>query len=232
MAAASYLGIKTAEVSLLYPRRPLLVVKRYDRTSSNEQSVEGLLLLDRLHQEDACQALGLDSSAKYEREKTAYLPQVVELIMTYAGNPIEVLHALHRPMLFNYAIGNCDAHLKNYSFIWENATSVRLAPAYDLVSTSVYDGRFGAKLSRSMGLRMGSHLNIDNVDAEDVALLAKTLRQAPKAAQEERQRVCDGLQDALIAAAEGAASFGFKEHSEELAERILSGAKKRMRALQ
>ena len=231
MAAASRLGIEAAEASLIYPRDPLLVVKRYDRKPSSERNAAGQPLLDRLHQEDLCQALGLDSSAKYEGERTAYLPRAVELVMMHAERPAEALRDLHRLVLFNYAIGNCDAHLKNYSLLWQSSTSVRLAPAYDLVATSVYDGRFGAKLSRSMGLRIGNHLNIDNVDSEDIALLAETLRQPPKRAQAERTRLCDGLQDALLAAAESAADLGFGEHASELADRILFGAKKRMKNL-
>jgi serine/threonine-protein kinase HipA len=40
------------------------------------------------------------------------------------------------------AIENGDAHLKNFAVLYENAQSVvRLAPAYDLVSTTVYRTR-------------------------------------------------------------------------------------------
>lgn len=232
MAAASHLGIEVAEASLLFPDHPLLLVKRFDRASSEERSSEGLRVLDRTHQEDLCQALGLDSSLKYEGERTTYLPRVVDLIVTHAERPPEALRELHRLMLFNYVVGNCDAHLKNFSLIWESATSVRLAPAYDLVSTAVYDGRFGAKLNRSMGLRMGNHLNIDKVDADDIGLLARALRQPSKAARMERERLREGLRDAFIQAVEDAARFGFGEQAGELAERILFGAKVRMKVLE
>lgn len=232
MAAAAHLGIRVAEVSLLFPDHPLLLVKRFDRASSEERNPEGLRVLGRTHQEDLCQALGLNSSLKYEGERTAYLPRVVDLIVAYAEQPPEALRELHRLMLFNYVIGNCDAHLKNFSLIWEGPTSVRLAPAYDLVSTAVYDGRFGARLSRSMGLRMGSHLNIDKVDADDVALLARLLRQPSNAARVERERLCEGLQAAFSQAVEDAVQFGFGKQAGELAERILFGAKVRMKALE
>lgn len=118
---------------------------------------------------------------------------------------------------------------KNYSLTWTGAASVSLAPAYDLVSTAVYDGRFGAKLSRSMGLRVGEHLNIDKVNASDFELLAKELRQPVRQAAVECARLREGLPDALRRAAEQAASSGFGEEAGALADRILFGAKVRMR---
>lgn len=231
MSAASRVGVEAAEVSVLFPASPLLIVRRYDRAMRADRTAAGLRLLDRVHQEDACQALGLDSSAKYEGERTSYLSQVASLVMAYAGRPADDLRALHRLVLFDYVIGNCDAHLKNYSLIWESSDAVRLAPAYDLVSTAVYDGRFGARLSRSMGVRMGGHLNIDKVDADDVAVAARTLRQSPKAARAERERLCDGLEDALLRAVDDAAELGFGDDALQLADRILFGAKTRMKML-
>lgn len=231
MATAARLGIETAEASLLYPESPLLVVRRYDRIVSDDRAEGGLRMLDRVHQEDVCQALGLDSGAKYEGERTSYLSQMASLVMAYSGKPAEDLRALYRLALFDFAIGNCDAHLKNHSLIWEGPTRVRLAPAYDLVSTAVYDGRFGAKLSRSMGVRLGSHLNIDKVDADDIASVARTLRQSPKAAREERERLRAGFRAALFEAAGDAAGFGFADEALELAERILFGANVRMKML-
>ncbi|WP_080799165.1 HipA domain-containing protein [Arabiibacter massiliensis] len=231
MTAASLAGIEAAKASLLYPESPLLVVERFDRIDSGERTEQGLRLLTRVHQEDACQALGYCSDDKYEGASSAYVSEAVELLMACAERPAEALRELHRLMLFNYLIGNCDAHLKNYSLIWSGPASVRLAPAYDLVSTAVYDGRFGAKLDRGMGLRLGRHLNIDKVDADDLNTLAKELRQPPKAAWEERARLCDVLEEAFRQAAERAAGLGFGEAAPDLARRILFGAKIRMKVL-
>nr|WP_234841390.1 HipA domain-containing protein [Sinorhizobium meliloti] len=36
-------------------------------------------------------------------------------------------------------IGNCDAHLKNFSLL-ETPTGLRLSPAFDVVNTAFYDG--------------------------------------------------------------------------------------------
>ena len=229
MKAASLLGIETAEVFLLSAAHPLLVVERFDRKATESRTAEGLRVIERVHQEDVCQALGYRSDEKYESLSSAYVPEAVNLLVSYAERPAEALRKLHGLMLFNYLIGNCDAHLKNYSLTWTGAASVSLAPAYDLVSTAVYDGRFGAKLSRSMGLRVGEHLNIDKVNASDFELLAKELRQPVRQAAVECARLREGLPDALRRAAEQAASSGFGEEAGALADRILFGAKVRMR---
>ncbi len=55
------------------------------------------------------------------------------------------------------ASGNSDAHLKNWSLIYKNGIRAELAPAYDLVSTQVYErtrsGMFALKLVRTRSYR-------------------------------------------------------------------------------
>jgi len=77
-------------------------------------------------------------------------------------------------VLFNYLMDNCDAHAKNYSDL-QGVSGVRLAPAYDPLSTVVYDWKFGSELSRGMGMRIGEHSNIDRVTREDFELLGKRM---------------------------------------------------------
>ena len=40
--------------------------------------------------------------------------------------------------MFNLICGNGDAHLKNFSVLYDNGRDAALSPAYDLVSTIVY----------------------------------------------------------------------------------------------
>ena len=62
--------------------------------------------------------------------------------------------------LFDYAVGNCDNHLKNWSLLWsEDWSSMGLAPLYDVVCTTMYP-----KLVREMGVSFGGDRLIDNVD--------------------------------------------------------------------
>ena len=43
-----------------------------------------------------------------------------------------------RRLVFNVLMGNGDAHIKNWSLIYDNPLRPRLAPAYDLVSNVAY----------------------------------------------------------------------------------------------
>jgi serine/threonine-protein kinase HipA len=51
---------------------------------------------------------------------------------------IDVARFFRRLVLF-VLIGNCDAHLKNFSLL-ETEAGLRLSPAYDIVNTAFYDG--------------------------------------------------------------------------------------------
>lgn len=104
------------------------------------------------------------------------------------------------------------------------------APAYDILCTTIYDGTFGSQLSRSMGIRMGDHLNIDRVTSEDFSALANVLRQPASAVGEVVDRMVSGMGDALSAAAGEATGLGFPA-SYGLAERIEKDASRRARVL-
>ncbi len=230
MSAAAVLGINTSKAAILPGKTPLLVVERFDRKSTGTRSPLGLPVLSRTHQEDFSQALGIQSAFKYEEQKTAYLSDMSDLVLRHAKRPIDTLAQLFRLLAFNFAIGNCDAHLKNYSLLHDGAGRVSLAPAYDLVSTAIYDGTFGAKLSRSTGIRMGSHANIDKIDEEDVAAAAATLRQPKSATREMLSALSSGLHDAMAQAVTNAEAAGFA-NAGSLAERILASAEPRLRVL-
>lgn len=69
--------------------------------------------------------------------------------------------ALVDAVIFNWAIGNSDAHGKNFSLL-HAADGLRLAPLYDLVSTAVYPG-----LDRDLAMAIGETFDPDAVDAGD-----------------------------------------------------------------
>ena len=55
-----------------------------------------------------------------------------------------------RRRIFNAAIGNNDMHLKNWSLIYPDGRTPRLAPAYDFVSTICYitDNRMALSVAK------------------------------------------------------------------------------------
>jgi serine/threonine-protein kinase HipA len=111
---------------------PALIVARYDRETSDGRT-------NRLHQEDFCQALGVPSYRKYEKDGGPGLQEYFELIRRYSSVVIDDEPQLMDRIAFNYVIGNADAHAKNFALLYPQLGVSRLAPAYDLVSTHVYD---------------------------------------------------------------------------------------------
>lgn len=141
MGLASHMRLEVPPFFLTSTLPQAFVVKRYDR-----RIVDGSI--ERLHQEDFCQALGLARSRKYQRGAgTATLPQCFALL-SHCQNPAGDVHKLLQWVIFNVCIGNSDAHAKNISLLYDGKKP-RLAPFYDLVSTAPYN------VSQKMALKIG-----------------------------------------------------------------------------
>ena len=131
MRIARHLDLPVANVeTMLADGRPVLVVQRYDRVIGFDGTVQ------RVHQEDFCQALGLPPDRKYEQDGGPTLARVARILQQVAES--SSIDTLLRSLVLNVAIGNCDAHGKNYSLLHTEAGSLRLAPLYDLLSTRLY----------------------------------------------------------------------------------------------
>jgi len=100
-----------------------LVIKRFDRSKNTE----------RVHIEDFAQVYGLYPHKKYQGVSTA---NILNMIGEVAGQN-EQFEFIKR-LVFNILIGNGDMHLKNWSFIYPNSHTVKLAPAYDYLATHVF----------------------------------------------------------------------------------------------
>ena len=125
---------------------------RYDRNG-----------MRRIHQEDMCQALGILPENKYEEDGGPGIRNTAEVIRKFSSAPGEDMRRFAEIIVFNYIVGNCDSHGKNYSLLHLDDGSVRLAPFYDLLSTTVYED-----ISRSLSMRIGQRRRIDDVLREDL----------------------------------------------------------------
>jgi serine/threonine-protein kinase HipA len=135
-----------------------LAVKRYDRNFTDAGTLE------RLHQEDFCQALGIASEQKYQNEGGPSLQQSFELVRETSALPVIDLTTLLDGVLFNFLIGNNDAHGKNFSLlrtIVSGKATIRLAPFYDLLSTAFYP-----ELSTKMAMKFGGEYDSEKVVAK------------------------------------------------------------------
>jgi serine/threonine-protein kinase HipA len=147
---ANDVGLPTAQAEVKnYGPHRCLVIQRYDRI----QTVAGEL--QRLHQEDCCQALGIPTRIKYQSEGGPNLENCFQLIRSAASRPARDLIHLFNAVTFNYLIGNNDAHGKNFSLLYKSGKQspiVQLAPLYDLVCTAHYP-----ELSSKMAMKVGHH---------------------------------------------------------------------------
>lgn len=161
MALARECGLATARVAkgVTSSGTPYLIVERYDRRRDGERIL-------RVHQEDFCQALGVPAERKYQEEGGPTVVQCAELIRRCAAVPAQELPRFASAVAFNWIIGNCDAHGKNYSLVYDGRTTT-LAPLYDLVATVLYP-----ELTTRLAMSIGPARMIDDADDRAWATLA------------------------------------------------------------
>ena len=136
--------------------QPVLIIKRYDRLEENGKLI-------RIHQEDFCQALGIMPENKYEEEGGPSFASCIRLIENNSSDPIRDLEAFLEMGIFNFFIGNCDAHGKNFSFLMFEDGRIRLAPFYDLTSTAIYP-----ELDRNTAMKYGNEKRLDRITYQDL----------------------------------------------------------------
>lgn len=194
LAAQSRLPAAKAEVREA-ERIEYLSVERYDRTYI--QSDAGPTL-NRLHQEDFCQALNIVPEMKYQKEGGPSLKQSFDLVRGVSSAPVVDLARLLDFVVYNYLIGNNDAHGKNFSLLYHEAGSanqqIRLAPLYDAICTVYY-----RELSNDMAMKLGDAYQSEKVSPRDFEKLAE---QTGLAKPLVRQRVLELARTVLDATAQ------------------------------
>lgn len=136
--------------------RVCLIVERYDRKFADG-------VLTRVHQEDACQALGVSHEAnhgrgKYEHAGGPSFRQVAGLLRDHTEDAAANIDLLARHMTFTRIIGNADAHGKNVAFLHDEHGAIRLAPLYDTVPTVLWP-----QLRTRPAMLIGSATDINKV---------------------------------------------------------------------
>jgi serine/threonine-protein kinase HipA len=166
MKLSAAVGIPTAGVQVgRADGIDYILVKRYDRAFVTLPG--GKLQLLREHQEDFCQALGIVSEHKYQSEGGPSLKACFELVRNTSSVPLVDLQSLLDAVLFNWLIGNNDAHGKNFSLIYRADGQTRLAPMYDLVSTAMYP-----ELTTRMAMKIGGEYDAEKVGPRQIEKLA------------------------------------------------------------
>jgi serine/threonine-protein kinase HipA len=198
MRLAKHLGLSVAvvETTTINGRR-VIIVERYDRMVHADGTVE------RVHQEDFCQATAIPPEKKYEEDGGPSLRRIAGILQGIAGT--DSVETLLRAVTINALIGNGDAHGKNFSLLHDAPGALRLAPLYDLLSTLVYgDDRLAMYIDN---VRRTNHVTADRIVNEAARwglsrrraseIVAELLDRAPAAAQAARDET-EGVPDGVL----------------------------------
>ncbi|MFV0625910.1 MAG: type II toxin-antitoxin system HipA family toxin [Alphaproteobacteria bacterium] len=154
--------IGTAAVSGVYcVDIPFYIVQRYDRKTVGDN-------VFRLHQEDFCQVLSLYNK-KYQKEGGPSLKTCYNLIIEHSSEPLMDGLRFLCVIIFNFIIGNSDAHGKNFSFLYEDE-KISLAPFYDILSTQLYE-----KTDKDLSMSIGGEYDPDKIFLSHFIKMAKEL---------------------------------------------------------
>ena len=128
-----------------------LVVTRFDRQADGT----------KLRLEDCAQILSKPRGRDYAGKYDAAYEDIADIINKHSARPAIDIARFYRRVIVFSLIGNCDAHLKNFSLL-ETSTGLRLSPAYDVVNTALYDG-FDQTLALSIS---GRKVHLDEANYE------------------------------------------------------------------
>lgn len=171
----------------------VFVVKRYDRALSGVGTI-------RLHQEDFCQALKIPPEYKYESEGGPSLAACFGLVRSASVRSGRDVLSLLNWVIFNYLIGNSDAHGKNISLLLLPEGPM-LAPFYDLLSTRIY-AHYG--LTESLAMKIGGEGNPAEIHKKQWELFSEEIGIKPRLVLARVVELARRMQDARLQLFKGA----------------------------
>ena len=150
LSTARALGIDAARTEVaVIGGVETLVVERFDRLRGDGES------LARVHQEDMCQALGLPSALRFQRDGGPSPTEIANLLRVHSSSADADVAEFFRRLLYCWVIVANDAHGKNHA-LWHLPGGVcRLAPLYDTASWLPYTGLPAHEVNLAMALGDG-----------------------------------------------------------------------------
>ncbi len=130
--ASQVYKIDTAKSALCFSQKgeAAYLCKRYDIKKNGE----------KIQQEDFASLAGLSAAThggNYKYDALSYEDVGLLIQKFLPAWKIEIVKYFEL-LLFNFVFGNGDAHIKNFSVIKTNFGDYRLAPAYDLINTTIH----------------------------------------------------------------------------------------------
>lgn len=134
LCLARRIGLSSARSEWHFLRGiPTLVVARYDRVQ-----IDGRWR--RVHQENACQALGIHSSLQYDNKQCPGFKEITRLLSS-SDEPMQDRERLMKSACFLYLLAATEARAQNFSMLYARGTdrrSMRLSPLRDVTSAWAY----------------------------------------------------------------------------------------------
>jgi len=121
------LPVPDADIQI-FEDREVLIVKRFDREFSDDQS-----WIIRHPQEDMCQALGIAPALKYESDKGPGINKIMELLRS-SNTPEKDRRQFMKTVFLFWVMGAIDGHAKNFSVFLRNRGRFEITPVYDVIS--------------------------------------------------------------------------------------------------
>lgn len=207
MRLAEALELPVPASLILRKPESLYLIERYDRARTPDGT------LTRVHQIDFCQALNLPSQKKYEHEGGPSLALCFEVIKKFSSQPAKDRLNLICWTIFNYLVGNADAHAKNLSLLITRE-GVALAPFYDLVSTAAY-----RELTEKLALKIGGENRPEWIQKRHWDGLAEISDTNPRIVWLQIEKLAGTIVDK---ARDTAGALGLEKDESEIIEKILS----------
>ena len=184
---AAAIGLPVVDIALrTVGRTHYAQIARYDRVWDERGEVQ------RLHQEDFCQAQGYGHEKKYQEHGGPSFAQCYRLVQETSSEPaIDVQHLL-RWQIFNVLAGNSDGHAKNLSLLHLADDATRLAPFYDLVCTRAIE-----RIDYHLAFDVGGERNPSVITSAHWEALAKACDVRPQFLGNLVRETADALQEKI-----------------------------------
>ena len=143
-----------------------LIVTRFDRKPDG----------GKLRLEDFAQILNKPVGGNFAGKYDASYEDVAAIIKQHSVRSEIDLARFFRRLVVFVLVGNCDAHLKNFSLL-ETENGLRLSPAYDILNTALYDG-FDQNLELTID---GSKPHLDQVTRGLLKKFGQSVGLSPRA---------------------------------------------------
>jgi len=185
MRVALLSGLEVADFHLSDDDR-LFIMKRFDLLDSGAS----------LGFEDMCVLQAKQSDEKY----IGTYESIAKTIKSFVSpkHKRRALQDFFKMLVVNTLVQNGDAHLKNFGLLYKNKEDIWLAPAYDIVSTTVYINNDIAALNLMGSKKWWSQKALTNFAQQNCSLSLQEARKIYLQTFNALQKVIHEIQERLI----------------------------------